>query len=251
MQPEQQPPVNPSEQPQPNVEPQTQQQPYAQPEPVATPEPAAQQPVAPQLDQFAQSATPFQSPEQPVAPQRPAEDPGKLFNILGIVGAFIGFQLPGLILSILGRKKSKKAGYPTTLGTVGIVLNAVFMVITLGVLALLTLVAYQGVQSRALDTNTMTTANNILKKVEVYASENAAYPTFEQLHSATGAAQLADDDKAALKDTKTPKAKEVGYITCSDATGTVTGVSVYVYSESEGQVSQFTSTGECEDGSEL
>jgi hypothetical protein len=247
MQPEQQPPVNPSEQPQSDIEPQTQQQAYTSEQPVDT-QPTAQ-PVA-QPAEYTQPTSPATAPQQSATPARPAEDPGKLFSILGLVCAFIAFQLPGLILSIIGRKKSKKAGYSTTLGTVGIVLNIIFMVLTLGTLALITLVAYQGIQARDRDNTTITNANSIIKKAEIYASENGTYPTIEQLRSASGQAQLSDTDKAMLKDTETPGAHEIGYKTCTDETQTVAGVAIFIYSESESQVSQIAATGECTDSSE-
>jgi outer membrane biosynthesis protein TonB len=245
MQPEQQPPVNPNSQPEPDYTPPAQ-QPYGQAQPAVTPEL-----IAPQPDQYAQPVTPpTQTPEQPMTPQRPAEDPGKLLSILGLVCTFIAFHLPGLILSIIGRKRSKKAGYSTTLATVGIVLNSIFMVVTIGVIGLITFLGYQGVQLRTQDANAENTAQSIMKKAEIYATENSTYPTIEQLRSATGAAQLSDTDKVALKDTDTPQTQEVGYKTCTDETQTVTGVNVFIYSASEAKVNELGAAGYCGDSSQ-
>lgn len=65
----------------------------------------------------------------PVTPQVTAqptgEDPGKILSILGIVLGVIATPIVGVILSILGQKKSKEAGFDGHLGKIGIIINAV------------------------------------------------------------------------------------------------------------------------------
>lgn len=223
--------------PQPTTQPETQAQPEAAPATVEQPQ-ATPQPPQPQQPVFTQP--------QVAQPLQPAHDPGKVFSILGLVFAFIALQLPGLILSIIGLKKSKKAGFPTTLAVVGIILNILFMVITLGVIAAITMAAYNGVQQRAAESGVRTTANSILLHTEAYNAENNSYPTVDQLRSATGTAALNDEEKAALKDTATPADKEIGYQTCTDTTGIVTGADIYVYSVSEQKVINVGPAGICD-----
>lgn len=53
------------------------------------------------------------------------EDPGKTMGIIGLILSFLGCLAPvGLIISIVARNKSKKAGHQNTLATVGIVVGA-------------------------------------------------------------------------------------------------------------------------------
>jgi|GEM_PF-2402391 len=214
-------------------------------QPIPNPVAVEQPQVAPQSVQPTQPAF---APQQPGAPiQQPAQDPGKVFSILGLVFAFIAFQLPGLILSIIGLKKSKKAGFPTTLAVVGIILNSLFMVVGLGIIAAFTLAAYNGIQQRAQEQGIVTIADSIYNRTEAYYAANNSYPTIDQLRNATGAAALEDDEKAALKDTATPTDKEVGYQSCTDATGAITGAKIYVRAASDQQVTPNGIVGICDE----
>lgn len=77
-----------------------------------------------------------------------ASDPGKALAIVGIVLGFLFMSLIGLILSIIGRKKSTKAGYSGTAGLLGIIINSILLVLqTLTILAIM-LAAYNGVQQK-------------------------------------------------------------------------------------------------------
>ncbi|MDB5187381.1 MAG: hypothetical protein JWM07_853, partial [Candidatus Saccharibacteria bacterium] len=201
-----------------------------QPEPL-TPPNAEQpiqpepQPVAQQQESVPQQPAPMQQPEfvpeQPAPSQQSTEDPGKIFSIIGLICAFIFFQLPGLILSIIGYKKSKKSGFPTTLAMVGIILNALFMFATIGILTAIALIAYNGVQERATDTSRQMNAQSIAKKAEVHAMESMTIPTIEDLRAHSGSTALTDEEKATLKDTAEPANDEIGYVTCKDDTDTV------------------------------
>ncbi len=87
-----------------------------------------------------------EQPTQPVAPQpsSPApvapsgEDPGKTLGIVGLILAFF-VPLVGLILSIIANSKSKAAGFKNSVAFIGIILNAVFIVlsIVIGVILLI------------------------------------------------------------------------------------------------------------------
>jgi Tfp pilus assembly protein PilE len=234
-QPEPQQPVNNYEEPQ--AQPQAQTQPLPQPE--TQPQPQFQTPPAP-------VAAPEYTPQQPMPTQRPAEDPGKLFSILGLVCAFIFLQLPGLILSIIGLRKSKKAGYPTTLGSVGIVLNSIFMVVSVGALAAITLVAYNGIQDRVENQASLSAAQSITKKAEVFYMTNNHYPTIDELRSSTtDGAKLSSEEGAALVDTAEPSGNQVGYQLCKDAAGETSGVTLYTYSSDTSNVAIAATAGEC------
>lgn len=68
------------------------------------------------------------APPAPPAPAPAASEPGKGLGIAGLVLAFF-IPLVGLILSIIARSQSKKAGVPNTPATVGLILSIVFLVI--------------------------------------------------------------------------------------------------------------------------
>jgi Tfp pilus assembly major pilin PilA len=231
MQPEPQPPVNNFDEPQPDT-----------PQQGSEPAPTASAATA----QTPQIAPPTIQPVAPV--QRPTEDPGKLFSILGLVGAFIFLQIPGLILSIIGLKKSKKAGYPATLGIIGICLNVVTMIASIGILAAITLVAYQGVQTRAADMELQGRAETVIKKAEVYSLDADAYPTIEQLRAQDTESQAEQSVivSTTLKATDQPAGDEIGYLTCTDGTGQITGADVYIYLQSEQRVEYVGSAGICD-----
>lgn len=73
------------------------------------------------------SAAPY--PTNPAASA--TVDPGRT---LGIVGLILSIFIPivGLIVSIVARRKSKKAGFGNTLAMVGIVIGVVFTLLALG-----------------------------------------------------------------------------------------------------------------------
>jgi hypothetical protein len=239
MQPEQeqQPSANNNYQPQPD-DAATQQQQHAeqlrpQAEPIQT---APLQPVqSTPAHEPTQQQMPQYAPAQSPSPQQSTEDPGKVYSILGLVAAFIVMQVPGLILSIIGYKKSKKAGHRTTLATIGIWLNAIGLVLSVAVMAFFIWAAYTGVQERSANSAQKTAAMEILKKAEMYSANNSndkyAYPTIEQLRSAPAELALTEAESANLKDTDQPKGDEIGYKTCTDSNGTVIGAKTYIYSE--------------------
>lgn len=106
------------------------------------------------------------------------EDPGKGLAIAGVILAFF-FSLVGLILSIVAKKKSKAAGFNNSLATVGIVLNAVFLVFGLLIFALLvaiTMASYSGIQERAKSSSAQSSATNLLKKTEAHYATYGTYP---------------------------------------------------------------------------
>lgn len=56
------------------------------------------------------------------------QDPGRVLGIVGLITAFTCLGVVGLVISIIGYRKSKKAGHKNTIALVGIILGAVFTV---------------------------------------------------------------------------------------------------------------------------
>lgn len=190
MYPEQPSPVTPPEDPttnepsieQPAAQP-TVEQPYQQPTtPSVVEQPSAYQPPVEQPAVQPPVAPPFQPAVTPPPYQAPAatQDPGKTLGIIGFVFAFVFLQLVGLPLSIIGFIKSRKAGFKNNLALAGIILNAVFLVISIGIYALFTVLAYQGVQERArtsADTYAaQAAAMSVMKHAEMQFADKGMYP---------------------------------------------------------------------------
>jgi len=110
-----------------------------------------------QPDQIPQSPSPIPpSPGAPFSPIQgqfplqqppmvpPGEDPGQVLAIVGIIVGFMVLPLIGLIVCVIARNQSKKAGFTNnTLATIGIwihgVLSALGILLILAVIALFTL----------------------------------------------------------------------------------------------------------------
>lgn len=156
------------------------------PDPLQQPTPVAPAAPTPIVDQPIQPAQPVQpQPVQPsgapqyAAPNPSAVDPGKTFGIVGFVMVFVGLQLIGLIFSIIGFNKSKKAGFKNTLAKVGIILNSIILAIAIVVipLFLITIVSYNGISERANASAARSTAAEIIKLSEEYHTNNGSFPT--------------------------------------------------------------------------
>jgi len=143
-------------------------------------------------------------------------DPGKTFGIIGFILAFVGFQLVGLILSIIGYNKSKKAGHKNGLALAGIILNSIALAIALILLPLITITAYNGITERANSNLGKSVASSAATYAEVYAAEdNGVYPTtFSQIKSSfTEPVYLSSGIL-----TKAPaQAKTIEFYTCNGA----------------------------------
>lgn len=71
---------------------------------------------------------------------KPAEDPGKIMAIIGLVVGFFVFAPIGLVLSILARKKSKTAQFKNTIAVVGIWINGILSILSLLLIAFVVIV---------------------------------------------------------------------------------------------------------------
>ena len=62
----------------------------------------------------------------------PATDPGKTMGIVGLILSFLGcLSIVGLIVSIVARRKSKKAGFSNGIALAGIIVGAIILVGTI------------------------------------------------------------------------------------------------------------------------
>jgi len=146
-----------------------------QPQPPQSPIQQPEQP--PQQPQFS-------SPQPPVQGQQPYQQPqqqSQQSDTLGIVSLIMAFFVPliGFVLGLIGRSKAKKGGYSGTLSVVGIILNAVFMVVGTLILVFVILASFQGAQEVGRDTVAVSNVNSAYQKLEEYHNENGSYP--EQL----------------------------------------------------------------------
>jgi type II secretory pathway pseudopilin PulG len=163
-----------------------------QPQPVG-PRPPAQQPAQPDAQQpqpapqqpqvFGPAPQPQQQPQspQPVQGQQPYQQPQQQAgqtDTLGIISIIMAFFIPfiGFILGLVGRSKAKKGGYSGTLSMVGIIVNAVFMVIGTLILVSLVLTSFQGAQQNSRDTEATYNANMVYQKLEESYNNNRYYP---------------------------------------------------------------------------
>ncbi|PYI65284.1 hypothetical protein CVV68_18915 [Arthrobacter livingstonensis] len=99
--------------------------------PSDTPENPYNQPGQPAP--YGQPPAPYNQPGPP-APYgqppygAPMEDPGKTLGIVGLVLCFV-VPLAGLIVSIIGKKKSRVAGFTNTPAKVGVILGWIFTIV--------------------------------------------------------------------------------------------------------------------------
>lgn len=96
---------------------------YGEQAPVEQPAPYGQQPPAYQSQAPYGQQSPYGAPA--------AVDPGKTLGILSVILPFVGLGLVGLILGIIGRVKSKKAGFKNTPALVGIIIGIVAVIATI------------------------------------------------------------------------------------------------------------------------
>jgi len=163
--------------------------------------------------------------QAPIVP--PATDPGRGLAIAGIVLAFF-FQLLGLILSIVAHNKSKNAGFKNTIATVGIVLNSVFLALSL-ILApiLLTIIftASSGIQDRAKANLDKSIAFNVVKKSETYFVLTDKYPTTVTDYESSTESSLTDLTESGLELAQSPLTS--GVAISADDNSTTTIVELY------------------------
>jgi len=113
----------------------------------------------------------------PPAPSVPARtpNPGQASGIIGVILAFVGLAPFGLILAIISTVQSKKAKAPTTLGIIGIVINAI-AVFVLAFLIIIISTHYSGIQETAKNADSKNAASTVAKLAESYYAAHHSYP---------------------------------------------------------------------------
>lgn len=130
---------------------------------------APQPPVPPQI--------PAQPP-QPISAEPAAQqpvNPGQATGIISLILAFVGLAPFGLVLSIISTIQSKKAKASPVLGIIGIVINAI-AVLVLAFLILVVSISYSGIQQRAKESSLQTTADSVARNAEAYYASYGSYP---------------------------------------------------------------------------
>ena len=120
------------------------------------------------------------------------------------------------------------------------IVELLIVIVVIGILAAITIVAYNGVQNRARTTTAQSNAQEVQSKAEVYAADegNGAYPTQAQLTgvATTSTARLSPSTSALLSITPasgTPTG--LSYTVCP-ATGTPTGIKVGYWDSTAGAI---------------
>lgn len=68
------------------------------------------------------------------------------------------------------------------------IVELLIVIVVIGILAAITIVAYNGVQDRAKTTNAQTTSTGLIKKIELYSVDKGTYPTTLAQMTGAGAA---------------------------------------------------------------
>ncbi len=145
-------------------------------EPQTPDSPSAEPAVQPPTPTPETPATPIE-PAQPVASQpTEAHDPGKTIAIIGLVLVLV-FPLVGLILSIVAKVKSKKAGFKNGIAVAGIILNGLSIIVGILAVILIILASSKGIQTLAADTEAVADINNQYAALESYYATNKVYPS--------------------------------------------------------------------------
>ncbi|MBP7807056.1 hypothetical protein KA047_01025 [Candidatus Saccharibacteria bacterium] len=141
-------------------------------EPVTSPTQPETPPAEPTAPE-APSPPPTQSPSPAPATDT---DPGKTLAIIGLVLVLV-FPLVGLILSIIAKVKSSKAGFKNGIAVAGIVLNGLSIIVGILAVILIILASSKGIQTLAADTEAVADINNQYAALESYYATNKTYPS--------------------------------------------------------------------------
>ena len=98
------------------------------------------------------------------------------------------------------------------------------VIVVIGILAAITIVAYNGVQNRAKTANAQSLANTVAKKAEAYNAIKTGYPAAVSNFADTEESKLDDTTKVVTTLPTSANQDKVSYKTCS------TGAQVIYYS---------------------
>ena len=121
---------------------------------------------------------------------------------------------------VLNNKINKENGFT--------IVELLIVIVVIGILAAITIVAYNGVQSRARTTTAQANAQEVQNKAEVYAADtgNGVYPDLTQIDGATGTAQMSPAVVAmtgATAPAAGTQATVLHYVKCGTAIGAKVG----------------------------
>ena len=181
---------------------------YGQQPTAVPPQPVPPQPYQP-VPGAAPGPAPYQQPYQQPYPQSAApvaQDPGNTLAIVSLVLFILGLPLIGIILAIVSKNKTRKAGLPSaTLATVSLILNIIGFVISLGIILLLITTTFSGVQSKARNSKRQTDISTLQTQLESYYAQKNHYPSLTELNdSSWRSTNLGGLDSTALEDPSNP-----------------------------------------------
>lgn len=114
------------------------------------------------------------------------------------------------------------------------IVELLIVIVVIGILAAITIVAYNGVQNRARLTNAQSTSQTVIKKSEAYNAENSTYPTtFSALTGAATTTSYYIAPTAMTQLTTVPSAapaspSSILFYTCGSGAGVKVGYWDYV-----------------------
>lgn len=146
------------------------------------------------------------TPQSPTAAPQAVVDPGRGLAIASLVLWLLGLSLIGLICSVLSRSKTRRAGLPAnTIATVGLVLNIVTTIISLGIILILITTTYNGIQQKARDSKRQVDISSLQTQLEGFYTANGYYPSLGDMNSTSWrSAHLKNLDSNSLADPSSP-----------------------------------------------
>ena len=121
------------------------------------------------------------------------------------------------------------------------IVELLIVIVVIGILAAITIVAYNGIQNRSKATSSQALANQVAKKAEAYNTVESTYPTQSQLTTNSGNGSAGNPKEAVLDDS----GAVVAYVAGTGAGG-VDAAGTYVGTNSKNLVVyNGTSTGGC------
>lgn len=137
-----------------------------------------------------------------------------VLGIISIVFAFIGLQVIGLILGLIGVKKAKEEGRSTTLSKIGWILNLVFMIIAAIIIVLFLIIG--------------AAASKNSDKIEDAASKlESSLEESNNSSDASASTLVAGYDKVTEGMTKSAAESALGTSSTSCTTSSYSGVGTY------------------------
>ena len=142
----------------------------------------------------------------------PPINPGQTNGIIGMILPFVGLSPIGLVFSIISTLQSGKANTSRTLGIIGIVFNAVGIVVSLFfLLVIASVIATSGtdIKEQMLDSVAQARAYEVRQHAEEYYAKHGSYPaTSEALTTMT------DDPTLTIVPRPTANRNNIGYAPC-------------------------------------